>query len=66
MTTSLPQSCVPHPTAGDETKPQLKRELPQRSIAENFGAYAGKPLLLPVDAAFPKDEFLAEYRAVDL
>lgn len=43
--------------------PKLKRELPQRSIAENFGAYAGERLRVPEDAAFPKEEFLAEHRA---
>ena len=43
--------------------PKLKRELPQRSIAENFGAYAGELLIVPADAAFPKEEFLAEHRA---
>jgi putative restriction endonuclease len=44
--------------------PKLNRELSQRSIAENFGAYAGEPLLLPADAAFPKEEFLAEHRTL--
>ena len=43
--------------------PKLKRELPHRSLDENFGAYAGETLLLPADAAFPKEEFLAEHRA---
>jgi putative restriction endonuclease len=42
---------------------RLKAELPQRAIAENFGAYAGEPLHLPDDAAFPELAFLAEHRA---
>lgn len=43
--------------------PQLKTELPQRAVAENFGAYAGQPLHLPDDAALPDLAFLAEHRA---
>jgi putative restriction endonuclease len=43
--------------------PRLIRELSQRSLIENFGAYAGEPMRLPNDAAFPKEEFLAEHRA---
>lgn len=43
--------------------PKLMRELSQRSIAENFGAYSGEALLLPTDSAYPKEEFLAEHRA---
>jgi putative restriction endonuclease len=43
--------------------PRLKAELPQRAIAENFGAYAGELLRLPDDAALPDLAFLAEYRA---
>lgn len=43
--------------------PRLKAELPQRAVAENFGAYAGESLLLPNDAALPDLFFLAEHRA---
>jgi len=43
--------------------PQLKTALPQRAVAENFGAYAGQPLRLPDDAALPDLAFLAEHRA---
>ncbi|HMJ90116.1 MAG TPA: HNH endonuclease [Candidatus Acidoferrum sp.] len=42
---------------------RLKAALPQRSVAENFGAYAGEALLLPNDAALPDSAFLAEHRA---
>jgi putative restriction endonuclease len=42
--------------------PKLKAELPQRAIAENFGAYAGQPLCLPDDAALPELAFLSEHR----
>ncbi len=43
--------------------PRLKAELPQRAVAENFGAYAGQPLRLPDDASLPELTFLAEHRA---
>ena len=43
--------------------PRLKAGLPQRAVAENFGAYAGQPLHLPDDAALPDLAFLAEHRA---
>jgi putative restriction endonuclease len=43
--------------------PRLKAELPQRAVAENFGAYVGQPLRLPDDAALPDVAFLAEHRA---
>lgn len=43
--------------------PRLKAELPQRAVAENFGAYAGEALQLPNDAALPDLAFLAEHRA---
>jgi putative restriction endonuclease len=43
--------------------PRLKAELPQRAVAENFGAYAGEPLHLPQDAAPPDLAFLAKHRA---
>ncbi len=42
--------------------PRLKAELPQRAVAENFGAYIGQPLSLPDDAALPELAFLAEHR----
>ncbi len=42
---------------------RLKAELPQRAVADNFGAYAGLTLNLPEDAAFPELAFLAEHRA---
>lgn len=42
--------------------PRLKAELPQRAVAENFGAYAGQPLCLPNDAVLPDLAFLAEHR----
>ena len=42
--------------------PRLKAELPQRSVAENFGAYAGEVLQFPDDAALPELEFLATHR----
>lgn len=43
--------------------PQLKREISQRAIAENFGAYAGEALQFPDDAALPEPLFLAEHRS---
>jgi putative restriction endonuclease len=43
--------------------PRLKAQLPQRAVAENFGAYAGQSLHLPDDAALPELVFLAEHRA---
>ena len=42
--------------------PRLKAALPQRAVAENFGAYAGQPLCLPDDAALPELAFLSEHR----
>ena len=42
--------------------PRLKAGLPQRAVAENFGAYAGQQLCLPDDAALPDLAFLAEHR----
>ena len=42
--------------------PRLKAELPQRSVAENFGAYAGEGLHFPDDAALPEAEFFAAHR----
>lgn len=43
--------------------PILKSELTQRSVAENFGAYAGEVLQVPDDAAQPGLSFLAKHRA---
>ena len=43
--------------------PRLKAELPQRSVAENFGAYAGQALRFPDDAAPPEIAFLSQHRA---
>lgn len=44
--------------------PRLKAELPQRSVAENFGAYAGETLRFPDDAAPPELAFLSQHRAI--
>ena len=35
----------------------------QRSVAENFGAYAGETLHFPDDAAPPELAFLSQHRA---
>ena len=43
--------------------PRLKAELPQRSVAENFGAYSGEALHFPDDAAPPELAFLSKHRA---
>jgi len=43
--------------------PRLKAELPQRSVAENFGAYAGETLHFPADAVPPDLAFLSQHRA---
>lgn len=43
--------------------PRLKAELPQRSVAENFGAYAGEMLRFPEDATPPELAFLSQHRA---
>lgn len=43
--------------------PQLKAELSQRSIADNFGAYAGEKLCFPDDASPPEPAFLFQHRA---
>lgn len=42
--------------------PRLKAELPQRCVADNFGAHVGKPLRFPADAALPKLAFLSQHR----
>lgn len=41
---------------------QLKKELTNGSVAENFGAYEGEALALPRDAVFPESAFLAMHR----
>ena len=43
--------------------PQLKAELPQRAVAESFGAHAGTSLNLPTDATPPELGFLAQHRS---
>ena len=43
--------------------PRLSDALPQRAVAENFGAYAGQRLCILDDAALPEAAFLAEHRA---
>jgi hypothetical protein len=43
--------------------PQLRTALPQRAVADNFGAFAGAPLQLPDDAVLPDSKFLAVHRA---
>ena len=42
--------------------PRLKAELSQRSVAENFGSYAGEALRFPDDAATPELAFLSQHR----
>jgi putative restriction endonuclease len=42
---------------------RLNAELPQRTVAENFGAYVGQALRFPEDAALPEPAFLTEHRA---
>ena len=42
---------------------RLNSELSQRTVAENFGTYAGQALRFPDDAALPEPEFLIEHRA---
>jgi hypothetical protein len=43
--------------------PRLKKELSQRSVAENFGAFAGEALHLPDDAVLPEAKFIAMHRS---
>jgi putative restriction endonuclease len=43
--------------------PQLKAELSQRCVAENFGAHAGESLHFPDDAVLPEPAFLSKHRA---
>jgi putative restriction endonuclease len=40
----------------------LKRQMSQHILAENFGTYVGEPLSLPIDAILPNSAFLAEHR----
>jgi putative restriction endonuclease len=42
--------------------PRLKDALPQKIVADTFGAYVGQPLLLPADAIPPDPEFLRRHR----
>jgi putative restriction endonuclease len=46
-----------------QLSPHLATEISQRSIKDNFGAYAGKVLEIPDDAALPDLSFLAAHRA---
>jgi putative restriction endonuclease len=41
---------------------RLKAELPQRSVAENFGAYEGQALRFSADSALPERAFLSQHR----
>jgi len=43
--------------------PCLKDKLPQRAVAENFGAYEGQSLQFPQDATLPDLAFLGQHRA---
>lgn len=42
--------------------PRLKSQLPQKALADNFGAYEGQPLVVPDDAVLPELSFVAEHR----
>lgn len=42
--------------------PSVKKELPQRSVAENFGAYEGESLQLPEQSLPPDASFLDVHR----
>jgi hypothetical protein len=44
----------------------MKAELPQRTVAENFGEFVGEPLKLPNDAVLPEPKFLSMHRAIFL
>jgi putative restriction endonuclease len=46
--------------------PRLKTELSQRTVAENFGVFAGEPLKLPDDAVLPEPKFLSVHRVIFL
>lgn len=41
---------------------ELRDALPQRMVAENFGAYSGEPLRFPADAVPPDLQFIREHR----
>jgi putative restriction endonuclease len=41
---------------------RLKEELPQQTVADNFGAYEGEPLRIPEDSLPPEPAFLAKHR----
>ncbi len=41
---------------------RLKDELPQKSVSENFGAFAGLTLILPKDGLPPDESFLGHHR----
>ncbi len=41
---------------------RLNKELPSRSVAENFGAYEGEPLHFPDDAVLPHIAFIEHHR----
>ncbi len=43
--------------------PHLKAKLSQRSVAENFGAYAGESLRFPGDSVLPELKFLSQHRS---
>lgn len=43
--------------------PQLKAELSQRTVAENFGAYEREPLRFPDDSVLPELAFLSQHRS---
>lgn len=42
--------------------PRIKDALPEKIIADTFGAYGGQPLTLPEDAIPPDPEFLRRHR----
>ena len=46
--------------------PRLTPHLSERCVAENFDAYAGRALHLPVDAVPPELAFVAKHRAIFL
>lgn len=45
---------------------RIKAELPQKAIADNFGAYEGQRLIFPDDAVLPEPAFLAAHREIFL
>ncbi len=42
--------------------PRIKEALPQRFVADSFGAYAGQPLALPEEGIPPDPDFLRRHR----